>query len=128
MRISDWSSDVCSSDLVTRRLGIEHHQCKLLAVGRKRIVGDRALDTLKRLCLAARQREQPQPAFLILAFLARARGNERYCRSVGAEPGAAFAFARAAGQLALAGAIPLRSEEHTSELQSLMRTSYAVFC
>src|SRR3546814_3123360 len=23
---------------------------------------------------------------------------------------------------------PLRSEEHTSELQSLMRTSYAVFC
>src|SRR3546814_3459074 len=26
------------------------------------------------------------------------------------------------------GAQPLRSEEHTSELQSLMRTSYAVFC
>src|SRR3546814_2871967 len=24
--------------------------------------------------------------------------------------------------------VPLRSEEHTSELQSLMRTSYAVFC
>src|SRR3546814_6402668 len=24
--------------------------------------------------------------------------------------------------------LPLRSEEHTSELQSLMRTSYAVFC
>src|SRR3546814_7895607 len=24
--------------------------------------------------------------------------------------------------------IPVRSEEHTSELQSLMRTSYAVFC
>src|SRR3546814_2812198 len=27
-----------------------------------------------------------------------------------------------------AGARPLRSEEHTSELQSLMRISYAVFC
>src|SRR3546814_4208057 len=26
------------------------------------------------------------------------------------------------------GAVPLRSEEHTSELQSLMRNSYAVFC
>src|SRR3546814_1783001 len=26
------------------------------------------------------------------------------------------------------GAIPFRSEEHTSELQSLMRISYAVFC
>src|SRR3546814_5700447 len=29
---------------------------------------------------------------------------------------------------ARAGTVPLRSEEHTSELQSLMRTSYAVFC
>src|SRR3546814_1575661 len=28
----------------------------------------------------------------------------------------------------LAGSQPLRSEEHTSELQSLMRISYAVFC
>src|SRR3546814_4498514 len=28
----------------------------------------------------------------------------------------------------LAGAVSLRSEEHTSELQSLMRISYAVFC
>src|SRR3546814_8941786 len=27
-----------------------------------------------------------------------------------------------------APAVPARSEEHTSELQSLMRTSYAVFC
>src|SRR3546814_7692705 len=29
---------------------------------------------------------------------------------------------------AITGARPLRSEEHTSELQSLMRISYAVFC
>src|SRR3546814_9152223 len=28
----------------------------------------------------------------------------------------------------LTGRLPARSEEHTSELQSLMRTSYAVFC
>src|SRR3546814_7849080 len=31
-------------------------------------------------------------------------------------------------QLPVLGKIPLRSEEHTSELQSLMRISYAVFC
>src|SRR3546814_7649416 len=31
-------------------------------------------------------------------------------------------------QLSLAPAFLLRSEEHTSELQSLMRSSYAVFC
>src|SRR3546814_3436114 len=30
--------------------------------------------------------------------------------------------------LVLIGAITARSEEHTSELQSLMRISYAVFC
>src|SRR3546814_6037531 len=35
--------------------------------------------------------------------------------------------ARAAGRLQRAGAVR-RSEEHTSELQSLMRISYAVFC
>src|SRR3546814_2155658 len=34
----------------------------------------------------------------------------------------------AAPQPAMGGASPMRSEEHTSELQSLMRISYAVFC
>src|SRR3546814_9525103 len=34
----------------------------------------------------------------------------------------------AGGRAAIAEAAHLRSEEHTSELQSLMRTSYAVFC
>src|SRR3546814_3595905 len=44
--------------------------------------------------------------------------------------GADFALSRA-NALSVAGWRPLpeaRSEEHTSELQSLMRTSYAVFC
>src|SRR3546814_2038912 len=39
---------------------------------------------------------------------------------VGAEPAAGFGKVR--------HKVPMRSEEHTSELQSLMRTSYAVFC
>src|SRR3546814_2153030 len=34
----------------------------------------------------------------------------------------------ALGVIAIAFTSPARSEEHTSELQSLMRTSYAVFC
>src|SRR3546814_7577490 len=33
-----------------------------------------------------------------------------------------------AGDLDFGVVLPVRSEEHTSELQSLMRTSYAVFC
>src|SRR3546814_3654280 len=35
---------------------------------------------------------------------------------------------RLADPTLVAGAVRLRSEEHTSELQSLMRISYAVFC
>src|SRR3546814_5327074 len=45
--------------------------------------------------------------------------------------GALFAsvgLAALSAALAVIIAMPLRSEEHTSELQSLMRTSYAVFC
>src|SRR3546814_8053145 len=41
--------------------------------------------------------------------------------------GGAAAAAQAAGGGA-DGGLALRSEEHTSELQSLMRISYAVFC
>src|SRR3546814_4927729 len=37
-------------------------------------------------------------------------------------------FKRAAASASTPGAAPTRSEEHTSELQSLMRISYAVFC
>src|SRR3546814_7282734 len=46
------------------------------------------------------------------------------------QTGAAFLsdFVRSCQPLWLAGAVNGRSEEHTSELQSLMRISYAVFC
>src|SRR3546814_5170627 len=42
--------------------------------------------------------------------------------------GKAMCAMLAAAKAALAAGRPLRSEEHTSELQSLMRISYAVFC
>src|SRR3546814_6066551 len=42
-------------------------------------------------------------------------------------PSSASATA-ATGQRPPAACLPLRSEEHTSELKSLMRISYAVFC
>src|SRR3546814_1422151 len=41
---------------------------------------------------------------------------------------AAGALRRAWLPVSVAAGVPLRSEEHTSELQSLMRISYAVFC
>src|SRR3546814_9801994 len=100
MRISDWSSDVCSSDLLadgigparTRRARLRH-----VTHGEEdRRQADRNVDP-----------ENGMPAG---ALRERAAGEraERH---------------RDAGDRA-----PDRSEEHTSELQSLMRNSYAVFC
>src|SRR3546814_968884 len=90
MRISDWSSDVCSSDLT---------QARLLDAAWRVLAPGGAL--LYATCSIL----QADNAGQVDAFLART-------------PDAA--------------AEPLderfRSEEHTSELQSLMRTSYAVFC
>src|SRR3546814_17069791 len=49
-------------------------------------------------------------------------------RAVLSEPGKPLQKERWAGAVDVAGGQMLRSEEHTSELQSLMRISYAVFC
>src|SRR3546814_6606100 len=102
MRISDWSSDVCSSDLP----------------------------------LAATAGADPQEHLLrrrrrsVHLFVARRRGGEH--------PALRKGFSRRDGdpprtELSLDAPDPrrrlgARSEEHTSELQSLMRNSYAVFC
>src|SRR3546814_6180805 len=57
------------------------------------------------------------------------RGRRNRCR-LGRQRSArgAFESRRRAGRLRISAAADDRSEEHTSELQSLMRISYAVFC
>src|SRR3546814_1210144 len=83
MRISDWSSDVCSSDL----------QFPAQPANQRNQQRDR-------------HREPPAPG----------KGDEqRFDR-------------RGIRHFAPEGQAVERSEEHTSELQSLMRISYAVFC
>src|SRR3546814_7066958 len=97
MRISDWSSDVCSSDLhVPGSIGED--RAIVIAVRRRNVA---APDLRLEAVLA----HQP-PDFLMVDddALVPERG-----------PHAAVS-------------VGLRSEEHTSELQSLMRISYAVFC
>src|SRR3546814_8075333 len=107
MRISDWSSDVCSSDLP--------------AAGRRQPAG------------AARFRrhlggcaDQLGAHWFDVANDLRAgllRGGNDACRCVASGPGSLRRDLSS-----LAAAVRRRSEEHTSELQSLMRISYAVFC
>src|SRR3546814_7096760 len=101
MRISDWSSDVCSSDL-------------LGALAQGFVFG---AGVCRSRCVSG-----------CAGSIIRARRNFRYigCFADGAQP-------VSVRQLSAYGVGPRparepRSEEHTSELQSLMRTSYAVFC
>src|SRR3546814_3950809 len=107
MRISDWSSDVCSSDLGTKRADavigapIAHHAHRAHRQQHRkglpyRVVKSRLADFL--------QIDGVGLAQYVAALLGH------LTRNTDGEAGAG------------------RSEEHTSELQSLMRISYAVFC
>src|SRR3546814_9617247 len=110
MRISDWSSDVCSSDLEPSageaRLRARRPRPAPEAVQPDRQGAEERRPPLRPLGPALRPFPRRRPAVL-LRLLPQRRGD----------PGAG-----AGGQEAA------RSEEHTSELQSLMRISYAVFC
>src|SRR3546814_3640021 len=106
MRISDWSSDVCSSDL-TLHCAVGKSGLQEL---RKRSAQWLRRDAPVELLDASQTLEKTGTAAFTGALLDRRAGT--------IQP---LAYARG-----LAGAA--RSEEHTSELQSLMRISYAVFC
>src|SRR3546814_3632264 len=100
MRISDWSSDVCSSDLLTEGIQLLHRDH-----GRRR---GAVIQHGERVRGALRGRH-PDPRIHDTA-------------------GRAGRPAPRPGRLQELRSDLLRSEEHTSELQSLMRISYAVFC
>src|SRR3546814_8472146 len=100
MRISDWSSDVCSSDLLrANALAVGLKRGKLILEDHLGIIEQPA--DQRRLAVVHRSAgDEAQQRLVLMDFeiLIDVLGNER------------------------------RSEEHTSELQSLMRISYAVFC
>src|SRR3546814_6602887 len=108
MRISDWSSDVCSSDLDQEPREAHH-------VGQGHVAHDDGAE---------------------VGAPRRAGGNQQ--AAVGSAPdgeplprGAALPHQPIGGRLEVGEDLRLavaRSEEHTSELQSLMRISYAVLC
>src|SRR3546814_2050541 len=110
MRISDWSSDVCSSDLAALAL----HLRQKLAVGQ-----------------AVDGKLGPPRAAVVLAGRERNAGGagsfevDRH-RIIGTHV-ILLQFGVVWTSCASISAL-IRSEEHTSELQSLMRISYAVFC
>src|SRR3546814_8995783 len=123
MRISDWSSDVCSSDL--RRADVGRGD-RLGALDRQRQSGDG--DDVRRVERADAEHRQ----YRVLARLCRLRragiafGRVRL-RALRSLWQRAAVDRRGRDDGGVADDQP-RSEEHTSELQSLMRISYSVFC
>src|SRR3546814_5170191 len=117
MRISDWSSDVCSSDL-TAGLGVG---VEGLAVGGFVAAGLSA--GVER--LAAGGGVGLVVADSAVRFTAGATGGAVFlASSIVRRPVSSTGGA----SIRTEAGCPSRSEEHTSELQSLMRSSYAVFC
>src|SRR3546814_7805201 len=116
MRISDWSSDVCSSDLeVYANIAEFGYGIYGVEAAAQRYFGtsSAALNSAQSARLAAvlpspRRWHAARPGPYVLA---RQAWVERQMHQLG---GPEY--------------LSERSEEHTSELQSLMRISYAVFC
>src|SRR3546814_1344933 len=116
MRISDWSSDVCSCDLLGRHTGGIRFQgfrpsCRRLhSLDRthngQRIARQSVVQVNARVLFVFRASLAPLPAILGNHLVANAFND----------------------LVQFIDALVARSEEHTSELQSLMRISYAVFC
>src|SRR3546814_8305014 len=115
MRISDWSSDVCSSDLnhltaaipghvEERRVNHAHQRQRVLGLRDRRVIIGRPTD-------------RQQPALRRDRQVLVSRFDHRPPPVDAHRPKALAKKSRST-----------RSEEHTSELQSLMRISYAVFC
>src|SRR3546814_9231047 len=123
MRISDWSSDVCSSDLLDRNV-LELIDGADLVIydstytddefAKYRGWGHSTWQEGVRLCDKAAVRK-------LVLFHHDPRHDDAFMDRVAREAESA----RPGTVVARAGL--LRSEEHTSELQSLMRISYAVF-
>src|SRR3546814_3683064 len=117
MRISDWSSDVCSSDLVVRPVDLVHLAGLRMADHHARAV-DAPLDAL----LLAHQSFGVMLGAQVGIVQALGLVEHVLAEDARVQPGRG-------DRTGVVEATRLdRSEEHTSELQSLMRISYAVFC
>src|SRR3546814_2194667 len=111
MRISDWSSDVCSSDLL-----------RALEITARRARADRTITPWLAVPALLRSMQITQAVLPCLTIGDKAlRLSPRDTQAI------VLRNLRSLTDRAEEGLVR-RSEEHTSELQSLMRISYAVFC
>src|SRR3546814_4955869 len=124
MRISDWSSDVCSSDLAATIRSCQRPtsaRCcaRSCAASEQTASGTNGKAPARRGSLQLLMARRTEMARIGVA----SEGRSQAATAQQAERMSVRAYCEQAG---LRDA--KRSEEHTSELQSLMRISYAVFC
>src|SRR3546814_9513265 len=122
MRISDWSSDVCSSDLIGAFIAVIA-TCGMIAPPLNvpaMSISDGVNMPYAGFGMPLLVLSLPPAAFVVALSALRLRGRARPVptEAVGAAPAMAARFSPSEP----------RSEEHTTELQSLMRISSAVFC
>src|SRR3546814_7694033 len=123
MRISDWSSDVCSSDLPQAAAALPEPSFDIIRIepDGQSIIAGRAAPGSEWILL-----NNGSP---IAALRADANGEWVVLPDSALVPGANdFSLVPKTERGRVVLPAPARSEEHTSELQSLMRISYAVFC
>src|SRR3546814_2204113 len=111
MRISDWSSDVCSSDLATMRNAYW---------GLAKVFGDNP-DLEDDIIVSAPPANSGDARTVATITTMSISANCQH-------PQEAWSFIKFMNEPEWAVRMVSRSEEHTSDLQSLMRISYAVFC
>src|SRR3546814_10120096 len=125
MRISDWSSDVCSSDLISIAPGVRQNLgIRTVEVERGRLPGAISVPGT----ISWDLRLEKVVSARVDAIVERVFVKAPYERVQAGESLASILAPAWSPALAEAQALrDARSEEHTSELQALMRISYAVF-
>src|SRR3546814_6845666 len=125
VRISDWSSDVCSSDLKAARIA----ELEAALAARDTLIDTlrHQLAQLRRMTFGQSSEKLALQIEQLELALEELEGEAEVADSRTADRAPAE---RVSPVRALPDHLPRaeRSEEHTSELQSLMRISYAVFC
>src|SRR3546814_8661240 len=117
MRISDWSSDVCSSDLRSASSPASRAMVESASISRSGTRHRHAVDADRRHVHCAAELK-----------VGRGRQVQEHVLQIACDRDLGDGGAKLAILDEKARRPPARSEEHTSELQSLMRISYAVFC
>src|SRR3546814_4461043 len=139
MRISDWSSDVCSSDLILDRFAEAAEQAGIprsddfntgdnSGSGKFEVTQRRGVRWSASRAFLRPALKRPNLQVVTGALSDRLRMDGTRVSGVEFIRDGERLFAESRIETVLASGSIGRSAEHTSELQSLMRSSYDVFC